>query len=1235
MTTLSQSIPNLLSGISQQPDSRKRPGQLKDAVNAFPDFALGLLKRPGGKFVADLHNAPTTGKWFPILRDTVEKYVACYENNRFQIWDLIDRTDANGNVTTHAGSVRVVDMGNHTGQPVACDPAEVLTEAGQLNDEVDDTSEELTDLHTAETTLAKAIAGQTSTISRLFELSYDYTGEYVKESLKSGIIKDATGKYLVKNNDTVVASQTTTLPANYALGTERTDEHPLLASQGYRIFEAHLTVAATHTAQNLTDAENAYNNTTPNPNTGALPDFNAAETAETTARTNYDTDFNACAIATIPTNTLRITQAGTGLTNGASTAQATATTGSGSNMTVDVRVEDGQVHVANINAAGSNYSLDDTITLTAAGFADAVRITTAGSGLSNGSSTGVATTAVTGTGSGMTVDITISGGAVTAATINAAGTGYRNGDTVSINGQAGTVLTFSNVELEFARPAYLQGATDDDIELLTLNDSTFVLNKQRTVKMRSKLSHATGVDTNRAQVVIAVANNSTAYEILLTQGGTTTTFSHTSSSSGASADTVAAALASDITANAAYTATQVGAGVYITSNSAFTVETRGGTSETAIFALTDTIADTNRLPVQSKDGYVVRVVNAEEVEIDDMFVQFSTDGGGEFGTGQWEETIKPGLEYEFDELTMPHRLVRQANGSFTYETVDWNDRLVGDDKTNPKPSFVDHEITHIFFYRNRMGFLSGQNVVLSKAGDLFNFWNTSAQTATNDDPIDISAAGKRPVFLNYVEPTAVGLVLYSTNEQFLLSTDSDILAPTSAKVNAMSAYECDANVESVSLGTSQAFVSKTPLYTRVFELNEISSEQPPLMADITNVVPELIPESIDSLVASPALSIVSLGEIGKSTIYQYRFLARTRDERLLNSWYKWELTGTLLAQFFDSSTFYAVTALVDRGVRSFDTFATTTAFPASSNSVAITITNSTTNLTGSGVAGTATTDGSGNITGITITTPGANYRENDAVTIRQTGGNGAGTAAVNELDNEVVVQSFDMTQSSEEGFLTLPTGEKTDVCLDLFHINPHRTYTESTNKTRVFLPYEPVTGKTFNVVVLGGYIGDTSTVSSQSVGAVLSPTVAGTVGNRHVDISGDFRGRDIIIGYNYNMSVKLPTLYRYEAGNNQVTNDDVSSLIIHRLKVKTGLSGPVDYKISITGINDWTNTISVTQPNQYQLNNVNMQASSTHVVPIYQRNENLAVEIIGNTPFPVSLLGLDWEGKLNQRFYRR
>jgi hypothetical protein len=57
MSTVTQRIPSLLFGISQQPDNRKLPGQVRDSLNTFPDYALGLLKRPGGKFVSDLYGA--------------------------------------------------------------------------------------------------------------------------------------------------------------------------------------------------------------------------------------------------------------------------------------------------------------------------------------------------------------------------------------------------------------------------------------------------------------------------------------------------------------------------------------------------------------------------------------------------------------------------------------------------------------------------------------------------------------------------------------------------------------------------------------------------------------------------------------------------------------------------------------------------------------------------------------------------------------------------------------------------------------------------------------------------------------------------------------------------------------------------------------------------------------------------------------------------------------------------
>ena len=109
-----------------------------------------------------------------------------------------------------------------------------------------------------------------------------------------------------------------------------------------------------------------------------------------------------------------------------------------------------------------------------------------------------------------------------------------------------------------------------------------------------------------------------------------------------------------------------------------------------------------------------------------------------------------------------------------FHTVLLDDRDVGDEITNPTPSFVGSKIRNMFFFRNRFGFLSGGNVILSKAGSFYDFWNASAMIAAADDPIDISASSTKPVFLNYVKTSSAGLVMFSDTEQFLLSTDSDI-----------------------------------------------------------------------------------------------------------------------------------------------------------------------------------------------------------------------------------------------------------------------------------------------------------------------------------------------------------------------------------------------------------------------------------------------------------------------------
>lgn len=73
----------------------------------------------------------------------------------------------------------------------------------------------------------------------------------------------------------------------------------------------------------------------------------------------------------------------------------------------------------------------------------AVAVTNGGTGHTDGTPTGVV--AVGGSGTGLTLDLTISAGVITNAVVNNAGTGYVTGDTVTVpsEGGSGEVLTLT------------------------------------------------------------------------------------------------------------------------------------------------------------------------------------------------------------------------------------------------------------------------------------------------------------------------------------------------------------------------------------------------------------------------------------------------------------------------------------------------------------------------------------------------------------------------------------------------------------------------------------------------------------------------------------------------------------------------------------------------------------------------------------------------------------------------
>ena len=99
MAAISQKVPNLLGGVSQQPDPLKLPGQVREANNVYLDPTFGCRKRPGTKYIGQLAtDVPEGAKWFPIFRDNNERYiVAMYANPTFtvRVWDLNDASERN------------------------------------------------------------------------------------------------------------------------------------------------------------------------------------------------------------------------------------------------------------------------------------------------------------------------------------------------------------------------------------------------------------------------------------------------------------------------------------------------------------------------------------------------------------------------------------------------------------------------------------------------------------------------------------------------------------------------------------------------------------------------------------------------------------------------------------------------------------------------------------------------------------------------------------------------------------------------------------------------------------------------------------------------------------------------------------------------------------------------------------------------------------------------------------
>ena len=324
---------------------------------------------------------------------------------------------------------------------------------------------------------------------------------------------------------------------------------------------------------------------------------------------------------------------------------------------------------------------------------------------------------------------------------------------------------------------------------------------------------------------------------------------------------------------------------------AFTLSAKGGSANNALESFQDEVVDASKLSLQSYNGHHVKILNSDQPE-DDYYVEFSAYNSTR-GDGYWKESISRTASPGVNNTTMPHELANTGATTFTFAPITYKNRLTGDDLTSPSPSFIGSRINATFFYSNRFGILSQDNIILGVANDSYNFFVKSALVQIDSDPIDLSVSSVRPVELSEVLPSPQGLILFSARQQFqLYATDASILTPNSAVIRALSNYEMATDIAPVDVGTTSAFISRVPGYCKLFTMALRDVEQSPIVIDISKIVLEWIPDTVDDLTVSPQNSVIMLIDRSTSYLYLYRYY-NNGEKDLFQAWTKWKLPGTI------------------------------------------------------------------------------------------------------------------------------------------------------------------------------------------------------------------------------------------------------------------------------------------------------------------------------------------------------
>lgn len=459
-----------------------------------------------------------------------------------------------------------------------------------------------------------------------------------------------------------------------------------------------------------------------------------------------------------------------------------------------------------------------------------------------------------------------------------------------------------------------------DIRAATIADYTFISNTKAVPAMNTAVApEVARPAAHEALVWIKAANYGQTYKVNVngTQATITTAVAAvvvngaTTTENRISTEDIAGQIVSALGGVSGVTIVRQGSVIHLRSSNPITVSATDARANADITAITSSVQAFTELPTIAPRGYQVEIVGDPGNKFDGYYVQFvPRSGAGDFGEGAWEETVSPGVEYKLDESTMPHLLVRLPNGTFYFgpangstqggvKIPDWGQRTAGDYDTAPDPSFIGYPIQDVFIYKNRLGFLADENVILSRTRDLFEFFPETVTAVLDTDPIDLTASNNRVSILRYAIPYQDELIIFSDQIQFRFNAAETILTPASAVITVLTQYEIDPDCRPIPVQGTIIFCQANGQWSqfREFSVRGAGTALVADASDLTGYVSSYIPSGVFKLTGNDTgNSWFAISDKSGYTdrIYVYKYFYRNTGggaERAQSSWSHWQLNG--------------------------------------------------------------------------------------------------------------------------------------------------------------------------------------------------------------------------------------------------------------------------------------------------------------------------------------------------------